>query len=133
MKELRTILKITLIAMTLVLLTSCEAEPIESNETTESVSDLLVGQWEIRVSNDKFVEMTLTVEGLYFMYLSKRGENGYSNRRIVRAGTWVQLDDTLVINYEDISLENQEFEFFGQFQVNNETLTLIDAIWNRMN
>ena len=133
MKELKTILKITLIAMTLVLLTSCEAEPIESNEATESVSDLLIGQWEVRVSNDKFVEMTLTVEGLYFMHLSERSENGYSNRRIVRSGTWVQLDDTLVINYEDISLDNQEFEFFGQFQVNNETLTLIDAIWNRMN
>tara|TARA_B110000285_G_scaffold84200_1_gene96674 strand:- start:402 stop:803 length:402 start_codon:yes stop_codon:yes gene_type:complete len=133
MKELKTILKIALIAMTLVLLTSCESEPIESNESVDLIKELLSDQWELKVSSDTWVEITLTLEGSYFMYITKRTENGYSNRRIVREGLWFYTNDTIFFEYINLSLDNEYSEFSGQFEVNNDTLKVIDVLWTRMN
>ena len=133
MKELKTILKITLIAMTLVLLTSCESEPIEASEPVELVKELLSDQWELKVSRDTWIEMTLTLGGSYSMHIAKRVENGHSNRRIVRDGSWFYSNDTIFFEYIDFSSNNQSYEFNGQFEVDNNTLSIIDAVWNRMN
>ena len=133
MKELKTILKITLIAMTLVLLTSCESEPIESNESVDLIKELLSDQWELKVSSDTWVEITLTLEGSYFMHITKRTENGYSNRRVVREGSWFYTNDVIFFEYINLSLDNEYSEFSGQFEVNNETLKVIDVLWTRMN